>query len=120
MFASCAEDGVAVLFSSHAIAELERICDYLVVLRKGRVQVAGDIDDLRGRHRVISGPADWPQRARLPVISVTHIADRTVALVRLDSAAGIGPGLDQAEPTFDELALGYLAAAQPLCNDAPA
>ena len=36
MFATCAEDGVAVLFSSHVIAELERICDYLIVLLAGR------------------------------------------------------------------------------------
>ena len=55
MFATCAEDGVAVLFSSHVIAELERICDYLIVLKAGQVQIAGDIEDLRagspGDHR---------------------------------------------------------------------
>ena len=120
MFAACAEDQVTVLFSSHAIAELERICDYLVVLRAGRVQVAGDIDDLRAHHRVVSGPADWPQRSGVPVVSATNLADRTVALVRLDSSAVIGPGLDQSEPTFDELALGYLTAAQPLPEGVPA
>ncbi|MGH9056662.1 MAG: ATP-binding cassette domain-containing protein, partial [Acidimicrobiales bacterium] len=50
MFGSCADEGVAVLFSSHVIAELERICDYLIVLRRGRVDVAGDIDELRTTH----------------------------------------------------------------------
>jgi ABC-2 type transport system ATP-binding protein len=120
MFVSCAEDGTAVLFSSHVIAELERIGDYLIVLREGRVQVAGDIDDLRAGHRVITGPAGWPQRTAVDVVSATQAGDRTVALVRLDSASLVGPGLDQAPPTFDELAVGYLAAAQPLRVEVPA
>ena len=63
MFGICAEDGVTVLFSSHVIAELERICDYLIVLRAGRMQLAGDIDELRAAHRVVSGPLEWPQRS---------------------------------------------------------
>ncbi|MFL6139694.1 MAG: hypothetical protein ACJ74O_18120 [Frankiaceae bacterium] len=65
-------------------------------------------------------PADWPQRAGVPIISATHAANRTIALVRLDSVARVGPGLDQAEPTFDELVLGYLTAAQPLRDEVPA
>jgi ABC-2 type transport system ATP-binding protein len=113
MFATCAEDGVAVLFSSHVIAELERICDYLVVLLDGRVRIAGDIDDLRAGHRMVSGPLEWPQHTGLDVVSATTVGGRTVALVRLDSGAVIGPGLHESEPTFDELSLGYLAAQQP-------
>ena len=69
MFATCAEDGVAVLFSSHVIAELERICDYLIVLLAGRVQIAGDIDELRAAHRVVTGPPDWPQHSGIDVVS---------------------------------------------------
>ena len=111
MFDSCAEDGVAVLFSSHVIAELERICDYLIVLVAGRVQIAGDIDELRASHRVVSGPLEWPDRSGLNVVSTTSAAGRTIALVHLDSRERIGPGLAESEPTFDELALGYLAPA---------
>jgi ABC-2 type transport system ATP-binding protein len=113
MFATCIEDGVAVVFSSHAIAELERICDYLIVLRNGMVQIAGDIDELRASHRVVSGPGDWPDRAGFPVINVTRMSEQTVALVRLDPPDIVGLSLEQAEPTFDELALGYLEASPP-------
>src|SRR4051794_16480895 len=120
MFASCADSGVAVLFSSHVIAELERICDYLIVLRSGRVQVAGDIDELRADHRLVTGPADWPERSGTTVVSATTTAGRTVALVRLDDGASIGPGLDDTQPTFDELALGYLEASQPHLDEVPA
>jgi ABC-2 type transport system ATP-binding protein len=113
MFTNCAEDGVAVLFSSHVIAELERICDYLVVLRAGEVQIAGDVDDLRANHRVVTGPRDWPQRTAVSVVSATHTVSRSAALVRLEPGAIIGPGLDEAAPTFDELALGYLTSPSP-------
>ncbi len=52
-----AEDGISVLFSSHALTELERVADYLVVLAGGRVQVAGDTGDLLATHRTLTGPA---------------------------------------------------------------
>ena len=120
MFATCAEQGVAVLFSSHVIAELERICDYLIVLRAGRVQVAGDIDELRASHRVVTGPLDWPERGGIGVVSATNAAGRTVALVRLDFGASLGPGLDESQPTFDDLALGYLAEPHPGLEEVPA
>ena len=119
MFATCAEDGVAVLFSSHVIAELERICDYLIVLLAGRVQIAGDIDELRAAHRVVTGPLDWPQHSGISVVSARSAGGRTVALVPLVSGPSFGPGLEEAEPTFDELALGYLATPQPQRSEVP-
>src|SRR4051812_21364981 len=120
MFAFCADEGVAVLFSSHVIAELERICDYLIVLRSGQVQVAGDIDELRAAHRTVTGPMAWPRRSGVSVVSETTTAGRTTALVRVDSGASVGPGLDEAQPTFDEIALGYLAVPQPALDEVPA
>src|SRR6266540_309930 len=125
MFDACTQSGAAVLFSSHVVAELERICDYLVVLAGGRVRLAGDIDELRHAHRVIAGPAGWSttmaaRTAALPydaardggwewrLISARKVAGRTTALVRVGGGSPPGPGLEAAEPTFDELVLGYL------------
>ena len=120
MLGSCADEGVAVLFSSHAIAELERICDYLIVLRNGRVRIAGDVDELRATHRIVTGPLGWPDRASVTVVSATSTAGRTTALVQLAGGVSIGPGLDEAQPTFDELALGYLATSHPALDEVPA
>src|SRR6266545_4211553 len=125
MFDACTQSGAAVLFSSHVVAELERICDYLVVLAGGRVRLAGEIDELRHAHRVIAGPAGWSttmaaRTAALPydaardggwewrLISARKVAGRTTALVRVGGGSPPGPGLEAAEPTFDELVLGYL------------
>src|SRR6185437_15409974 len=52
-----ADDGVSVLLSSHALAELERVADYLVVLGGGELRLAGAVDDLLAEHRVLTGPA---------------------------------------------------------------
>jgi ABC-2 type transport system ATP-binding protein len=108
MFEACSETGATVLYSSHAVAELERICDYLIVLRSGHLQVAGDIDELRQQHRIISGPDGWPDGGGWQVISHRATAGQTTALVRCDGAQLVGPGLRDAAPTFDELVLGYL------------
>jgi ABC-2 type transport system ATP-binding protein len=113
MFAACTESGAAVLFSSHVVAELERICDHLIVLRDGRVRLAGDIDDLRHQHRVVTGPAGWPDTGGWQVVSGRSTAGRTTALVRSDAGCPAGPGLDEAQPTFDELVLGYLDERRP-------
>ncbi|MFM6851212.1 MAG: ABC transporter ATP-binding protein [Terrabacter sp.] len=56
--------GVPVLFSSHQLDLVERLCERLVVLARGRVVAAGTPDDLRShsvlRHRlVLSGDAGW-------------------------------------------------------------
>jgi ABC-2 type transport system ATP-binding protein len=108
MFTACTETGAAVLFSSHVVAELERICDYLIVLSAGRIKIAGDVDDLRSTHRMVSGPLGWTKDNRLPVVSTTDIGGQSIALVRRAAETTLGPGLETAPPTFDELALGYL------------
>jgi ABC-2 type transport system ATP-binding protein len=110
MFEACHEAGATVVYSSHAVAELERVCDYLIVLRTGRVRLTGDIDELRSQHRVIRGPDGWLDGGGWPVISQRSMAGQTTALVRCGDAPRPGPGLQDAAPAFEELVLGYLDA----------
>ena len=46
VLAAVAADGISVVLSSHVVAELERMADYLIVLSRGRVQVTGTVADL--------------------------------------------------------------------------
>jgi len=41
---------VSVIMSSHLVSDLERICDYLIVLVASRVQVAGPVAELLASH----------------------------------------------------------------------
>jgi ABC-2 type transport system ATP-binding protein len=81
---SAAEQGLSVILSSHLIADVERTCDYLIVLASSKVMVAGPVDDLLAAHRRLSGPRRDP--ASLPggvqVISASHTDRQTTLLVR--------------------------------------
>ena len=52
---SVAESGTTVLLSSHLLADLERVCDYLIVLNASQVQLTGAVDDLVAEHRQLVG-----------------------------------------------------------------
>jgi ABC-2 type transport system ATP-binding protein len=110
LMTAVAEGGISVLFSSHVVAELERVSDYLVVLARGHVQVMGDVDDLLYGHRVLTGPttevAGLP--AEVAVVHETRADKQTRLLVRADATTTTPPGW-QGEPTnLEELVLAYL------------
>jgi ABC-2 type transport system ATP-binding protein len=48
---SQAAAGVTVFFSSHQLAEVERIADHVCILNHGRLQLSAPIDDLRQSYR---------------------------------------------------------------------
>ncbi len=111
---------MTVLFSSHAVHELERVCDHLVVLGHGRVTLAGDIETLLAEHRLLVGPrvAADPNRSDT-VIEAVHSDRHTTLLVR-DGAAPIMPGW-QAHPVgLEDLVLAYLRRRAPVGGSASA
>jgi ABC-2 type transport system ATP-binding protein len=114
------DEGVAVLLSSHVLAELERVADYLVLLSHGRVQVAGEVDDLLANHRLLSGPAAEADKyaERLTVVHARRGGAQAHLLVRRNGAATpVLPGWETHPVGLEELALAYMrepgAAALP-------
>jgi ABC-2 type transport system ATP-binding protein len=106
-------DGVSVLLSSHALAELERVADYLVVLSRGQVQVAGEVDDLLARHRVLTGPAAEVDgyASQWSVVQGARAAAQAHLLVRTsDPADPVPPGWEAHTVTLEELVMAYLRA----------
>jgi len=115
-----AEDGVSVVLSSHVLAELERVADYLILVSRGRVQVTGEVDDLLARHRVLTGPAAEADRfADLPgVVHAWRGGTQAHLLIRTNRTTYPVPRGWAAHPvSLEELALAYLrepgAAALP-------
>ena len=102
-----AEDGLSVVFSSHVIAELERIASYLVVLSAGRIQVAAAVDRLLGTHLALTGPADRVDDLYRQVEVVTAQRAGRLALV-LARAGAAPPGWAARPVTMEEVILGYL------------
>ena len=115
---AAADDGVSVLLSSHVLAELERVADYLILLSRGRVQVAGEVDDLLAGHRLLTGPAAEADRyAERPVVHLRRAAAQAHLLVRAGADDPVPPGWEAHPVGLEELALAYLrepgAAALP-------
>ncbi|WP_405657933.1 ABC transporter ATP-binding protein [Streptomyces sp. NBC_00079] len=110
LMTAVAEDGISVLLSSHVIAELERHCDYLVVLGHGKVQVAGDIDQLLAEHRVFTGPVDAAQAvaAAFPVVRDRRAGRQAALLLRCNDTQAPPPGWQSNGTNLEELLLAYL------------
>jgi ABC-2 type transport system ATP-binding protein len=106
-----ADDGVSVVLSSHVLTELERVADYLVLLSRGSVQVAGEVDDLLASHRVLTGPAAEAGRyaERLRVVHARRGGVQAHLLVRTNGSTDpVPPGWEAHPVSLEELTLAYL------------
>lgn len=110
LMAAVADDDLTVLLSSHILAELERVCDYLIVIAGGRIQIDGEIDDLLAAHRLISGPSAAPIEGAPGVIHVTGGDRHADAIVRTDGGSVIA-GWQSHPIGLEELVLAYLHRA---------
>jgi ABC-2 type transport system ATP-binding protein len=107
-----AEQHVSVVLSSHLVADLERVCDYLIVLCASRVQVVGEVDKLLAAHHLLTGPRRDP--ATLPadwqVISASHTDRQTTLLVRTDTPVH-DPAWTVSQVGMEDLVLAYMSQA---------
>jgi len=105
-----AADGVSVVLSSHVLSELERVADYLVLMSRGRVQLAGEIDDLLASHRLLTGPAAEADRyaERLSVVHARRAEAQAHLLVRASADEPVPSGWEAHPVGLEELALAYL------------
>lgn len=105
------EDGVSVVLSSHVLAELERVADYLVLVSSGSIQLAGEVEDLLATHRMLSGPiagSEQFERERR-VLHAAGDGSKAELLVRLEDASEpVPPGWEAGAVTLEDLTLAYL------------
>jgi ABC-2 type transport system ATP-binding protein len=107
-----AEGGLTVVLSSHLIADLERVCDHIILLAESRVQLCGDIEALLAEHKVLVGPRkDTSSLERThQVVHAVRTARQTTMLVRLDGPV-LDPAYEASEVDLEELVLGYMGAS---------
>jgi len=112
LMAAAVEQELSVLISSHLVADLERVCDYLIVLHESRVQLAEDVESLLAAHRLVTGPRC--DTAELPVgwqvISASH-TDRQSSLVIRSPDPVVDAGWTAAEISMEDLVLAYMRNA---------
>ena len=109
VMSAMAEDGLSVILSSHGLAELERVADYLVLIAHGVVRLDAPVDDLIARHRLVSGPVGQPNDPRWQVVEPTVAGSQQHLLVRLRAPTDPVPdGWESRTVGVEELALAYL------------
>lgn len=103
---------MTVLLSSHIVGDLERICDYLIILSASRVTLAGDIDHIVAGHRLLIGPRqDTEAISHLHnVVQAAHTQRQTTLLVRTNGHIW-DPSWQVHTVSLEEIILAYLGQA---------
>jgi ABC-2 type transport system ATP-binding protein len=108
-----AEHQLSVVLSSHLVADLARVCDYLIVLGTGRIRVAGDMSELLETHYTLTRSRRQGHAAVPSGLSIVHawrVRNATKVLVRADEP--VGPtGWRVSRPTLDDLVVSYMSPA---------
>jgi ABC-2 type transport system ATP-binding protein len=102
--------GISVVLSSHLITDLERVCDYLVVLVASRLQVAGELSELLSSHHRLSGA--YRDASSLPasqeVIEESHTDKQSTFLVRTSDPV-VDPAWTVRPVTLEDLVIAYMS-----------
>ncbi|HEV7655590.1 MAG TPA: ABC transporter ATP-binding protein [Mycobacteriales bacterium] len=109
-----AEHGFSVLLSSHLVADLERVCDHLLVLVDSTVRVDGEVETLLGTHHRLTGPRRDP--AALPadqrVVSQSHTDVQSTFVVRTAEPV-LDPAWTVGALSLEDLVLAYMSPGEP-------
>lgn len=109
-----AEDGVSVVMSSHLVADLERVCDHVIVLVASRVRVAGEVDELIDSHHRLTGPRRGPGELGhgWAVVEQSHTDAQSTLMVR--STAPIDdPSWKVGRVDLEDVVLAYMSEPAP-------
>jgi ABC-2 type transport system ATP-binding protein len=105
-----AAEGLTVVLSSHVVAELERVCDHLVILNGGRVQVMGEIEALVALHKLLIAPRLDPAliASDQTVVQATH-SERQSAMLAKVGARPVRPDWEVHPVSLEDIVLAYLS-----------
>ncbi|MFD5826165.1 ATP-binding cassette domain-containing protein [Lentzea sp. NPDC060358] len=105
-----ADRGTTVVMSSHLLTDLREVCDHILLVDEGRVEVEGDIDEVLARHRVLAGPVTGESAVEGTLVSATRTQRQSTLLLR--DAGPVPQGWAEAEPDLESLVMGYLRASR--------
>jgi ABC-2 type transport system ATP-binding protein len=107
-----AEDGVTVVFSANALADVERVCDHVVILVNGHPRLAGDTEELIETHVVAIGPrTDGVSALDGELIEARHAERQTIRLLRGPGPSRVDDGTVVRPATLEEIVLAYMRPA---------
>ncbi|ROP40134.1 ATP-binding cassette domain-containing protein [Saccharothrix texasensis] len=109
------ETGMTVLLSTHVVAELSGVADYLLLLAHGRLLAGGDLDELLERHVSYTGPRSDVPPALGGIVEARHTGNQSTFLVELPEGQPrpvvAGPWVER-PPTLEDYVLAQLEATR--------
>jgi ABC-type multidrug transport system ATPase subunit len=106
---AAAEDGLTILLSSHILGDIERVCDFLVILAGGRLQMAGEIERVVQSHKLLIGPRSDPAAvARVHYVIQARDTERQTSLLVRTNGHLFDATWQVHEVPLEEIVLGYL------------
>ncbi|AWW35896.1 ABC transporter ATP-binding protein [Streptomyces sp. AS58] len=118
LMSEAAEHGTDIVLSSHVLPEMEQTCDWVLLMRDGRIELSEDADELRESHTVLTGHAD--QDGALAGQGVVHSRTSGRQMTALVRRHGPLRGDWHVErPRLEDILIGYLQADAP-ARPAPA
>jgi ABC-2 type transport system ATP-binding protein len=114
MMEAAVDTGMTVVLSSHIVADLERVCDHLIILSRAETQLVGAIDEVVASHRLLTGPrCDPGSVSRVhEVIRESHTERQTTLLVQANGHV-YGSCWEVHEVDLEEIVLAYLGRRRP-------
>jgi ABC-2 type transport system ATP-binding protein len=109
---SVVDNDTSVILSSHLVSDLERVCDYLIVLVASRVQLAGETEELLAQHYrlVCTRRTESDLPSNLQVVWVEHSDRQSTFFVRSDTEPPIGDWSAE-HLSLEDLVLTYMERA---------
>ena len=103
------ETGLTVLLSSHIIGDLERVCDYLIILSASQVQLMGDLQEIGQTHKRLIGPRQHVDAMAHvhTVIEQSQTERQTTLLVRANGPI-FDPSWEVQGVSLEDIVLAYL------------
>ena len=105
------------MLSSHLVADLERVCDHLIVLVGSRVQIAGEVTDLLESHHRLSGPLRERSLPATQTVITESRTDKQSNLLIRTAEPILDPSWTVTPVSVEDLVLAYMRPAR---NDTPA
>lgn len=108
---TAAQDGLTILLSSHLISDLERVCDYLIIVSASRIQFAGTTRQLLQIHQqLIVSDEDLATLRKIHTVLLVRSSGQMHTVVVRAGSSLEGPWTRQ-PVSLEEIILAYLAQA---------
>lgn len=113
--AADAEGELTVVMSSHLLADLERVCDHIIILASGETQLCDDIDEVLKSHKLLVGKRQFEtSNESYTVIQQTHTSKESTLLVRLKNSTFRDPRWQVRNVDIEEVVLAYMGQKRDL------